>query len=133
MKLEITFEELNALIQNYTEHNISVKPLSQKDSFAASIVVGIFPVEVPLTFDRVIDGHKLAFNYRLPLGMNLIAGKFKDALSALIPGRIAEIDHQQIIVHLTRIKSMERYFEHFEVSHFEITDNIVQLHGKLKE
>lgn len=133
MKLEITFEELNALIQNYTEHDISVKPLPEKNSFAASIVVGIFPVEVTLAFDRVIDGHKLAFNYRMPFGMNMVTGKFKNTLAALIPGRIAEIDHKQVIVHLTRIKTMERYFKHFDVSHFEIIDDVMQLQGKLKE
>lgn len=133
MKLEITFNELNALIQNYTMHNISVKPLSEKKSFAASFVVGVFPVEVPLTFDRVIEGHKLAFNYRLPFGMNMIAGKFRNALSALVPGLIAEINHEQIIVHLTRVKTMERYFEHFEVSHFESDQSTIQLQGKLKE
>lgn len=80
MKLEISFNEFNALIQNYTKRNISIKPLPEKDSFAASIVVGIFTVDVPLIFDRVIEGHKLAFNYRLPFGMNRIAGKFKDTL-----------------------------------------------------
>lgn len=133
MKLEISFNEFNALIQNYTKRNISIKPLPEKDSFAASIVVGIFAVDVPLIFDRVIEGHKLAFNYRLPFGMNRIAGKFKDTLSELIPGRIAEIDYQQIIVHLTRVKTMERYFEHFEVSHFESDPNTIQLQGKLKE
>lgn len=90
-------------------------------------------MEIPLTFDRVIDGHKLAFNYKLPLGMNLIAGKFKDTLSALIPGRIAEIDQQLIVIHLTSIKSMERYFGHVEVSHFETTDKVIQLQTKLKQ
>lgn len=133
MKLEITFEELNALIHNYTEHNITVKPLPEKNSFAASIVVGIFPVNVRFTFDRVIDGHKLALNYCLPFGMNMIAGKFRTALSALVPGRIAEIDHEQIIVYLSRVKTMEQYFEHLEVSQFEIVNDVMQLQGKLKE
>lgn len=74
-----------------------------------------------------------SFNYRLPFGMNMIAGKFRNALSALVLGRIAEINHEQIIVHLTRVKTMERYFEHFEVSHFNIIDDVMQLQGKLKE
>jgi hypothetical protein len=130
MKLEITFDELNTLIEKYTGHNISLKSLPAKNSFSARIVIAIFPVEVPLTFDRIIDGHKLAFDYKLPLGMNLIAGKFKNALSALIPGQITEVGRQQIIVHLNRIEIMERYFEHFEVSHFEVIDGVLQIQGK---
>ena len=133
MKLEITFEELNGLIGHYTEHNISVKPLQEKDTFMACLTIGVFPIAIPLTFDRIINGHQLAFDYKLPLGMNRLAGKFKEALSSLIPGRIAEIDHRQIVVHLTRIKSMERYFEHLEISHFESDENTIQLQGKLKE
>lgn len=132
MKLEITFEELNGLIEHYTEHNISVKPLQEKDTFLVCLTIGVFPIAIPLTFDRIIDGHQLTFDYKLPFGMNRLAGKFKETLSSLIPRRIAEIDHRQIVVHLTRIKSMERYFEHFEVSHFEPVNNSIKLIGKLK-
>lgn len=133
MKIEITFDELNKLLKQFTRHNIVVKPLLGGNTFSMRTTIGVFAIEILLKFDRIIDGDTLAFDYKLPLGMNLLAGKFKETLSSLIPGRIAEINHRQVVVHLTRIKHMEQYFEHFDVSHFESTDSIIQLQGRLKE
>lgn len=135
MKLEITFEELNAVVSKQTKCIVSVKPIHEKDAFQLSAGVGIVSVPLKLYFDKIVDGHQVVLNYKMPLGMNMLIGKIKEEISSLIPGRIVEIDTdcRQITVYLTRIESMERYFEHFEVSHFEIIDQVIQIKGELKE
>lgn len=135
MKLEITFEELNTIIAKETKDIVSIKPLVEKDAFQLSASVNIVSVPLKLYFDKIVDGHQMVFNYKIPFGMNLLIGKIKEEISSLIPGRIIEIDTdcRQITVHFTRIESMEKYFEYFEVSHFDIMDERIQIKGKLRE